>query len=73
MKASGGNQRSNLGDLVPFSVTPRIAMTRIKREAVEEARNLYRDTDGFAYPLPPNDPELRAMWEAGEIEEMPWE
>ena len=58
--------------VIPLAVTPRIALKRMMREANKEARELYRLTQGFWFlPLPPSE-ETQRMFEAGEIDEVPW-
>lgn len=60
-------------NILPFRVSPGILLKRVKREAVREAQKLYQDSGGFGCLIPTTDPEIRRMWEEGEIEEIPWE
>ena len=55
------------GKVVPFKMSERVLLRRLRREAVREAQLLYRLTAGFTDPCPP-DPEMRRLFEEGMVE-----
>ena len=53
--------------VLPFKMSERILLRRIRQEAVREAQLIYRLTAGFTDPCPP-DPEMRRLFEEGMVE-----